>query len=105
MLNKLDAYPQQIIESNEIPDYYHLMPHYSDDVWTSSEAMKYIVQLDSDLQAYLYAYYNPYIYLINQLNEQHFLFMSDSLKDCYLNYNDLTNAQKQLCKYDYYYFL
>jgi hypothetical protein len=94
-----------IIENEYNPDFYKLPAIYNDEVWRSSEALKYIVQLDSDLQAELYAYYNPYILQINQIAEKDTVLAEETLRDCYFSFDNLLASEQRECNEKYYEYL
>lgn len=94
-----------IIENKQAPDYLKLPAIYNDEVWRSSEALKYIVQLDPLIQAELYAYYNPYIMLTNWTGEKETLLAEQNLKDCYFDFGSLSSSMQQDCRNNYYNFL
>ena len=94
-----------IIENKKDPDYFKLPAIYNDEVWRSSEALKYIVQLDPTLQAELYSYYNPYIMLTNWTGERGVKLAEQTLKDCYFSLDNLSSSRQQVCQKNYYNYL
>lgn len=95
----------KIIKEDSLPDYYHPSAVYNNDVWNSQEALKYIVQLDPELQAEIFSYYNPYLIQVNEINQKDILLTNDDLRFCYSDYEALTSLEKQKCKRVYYEFL
>ncbi|MDD3678961.1 MAG: hypothetical protein PHT36_01820 [Patescibacteria group bacterium] len=93
------------IKDSVAPDYYHPSATYNNDVWGSQEALKYIVQLDPDLQAELFSYYNPFILQVNETGQKDILLTNDALKNCYTEYESLNNLKKSACQRTYYNFL
>ena len=95
----------QAIKDGVAPDYYHPSAIYNNDVWSSQEALKYIVQLNSDLQAEIFSYYNPYLIQVNEISQKDILLTNDALKSCYVEYESLNNFKKSACQRAYYNFL
>ena len=93
------------IKDGVAPDYYHPSATYNNDVWNSGEVLKYIVQLDPDLQAEIFSYYNPFILQINEISQKDILLTNDALKSCYTDYENLNNLKKSVCRRSYYNFL
>lgn len=84
------------------PNYYRLVQRYSDKVWSNSEALKYILQLDPDIQAKLNIYFNYVVPSNNQFVDKSFELARMTLpQSCFDSLSKLDDSAKKVCSSSY----
>jgi hypothetical protein len=90
------------IKNNEKPNYYMPIQKYSDEVWGTSEALKYIIHLDPETQGKLYSYYSVIIRNTNLAIDQDRELSKEKLGECYFDFEKtLTKEKTDLCSLIY----
>jgi len=92
------------IEEGEPPNYYHTPRRYAREVWGTSEALKYIVQLDPEVQMKVTTYYAVTVDRHNEMIEKDVSLAEQKLSNCYFN-EGLNKIESEECKKWYHFFL
>ena len=93
------------IDQKEIPNVYYSPRRYSREVWGTSEALKYIVQLDPNVQPQITTYYTYLIDGYNDILTKDNNLMEQKLSGCYLDFDILDDQEQEKCIHWYQTFL
>jgi len=85
------------VREKQLPNYYHTPLKYISNVWQNSEAIKYTVELDPEIQGEIQIYYSSAIESANELVELDYRLQQSRLSDCYFSFEQLEETQKETC--------
>jgi len=94
----------KMLEEKETPSFYHTPKKYSREVWGTSEALKYIVQLDPEAQMKVTTYYTVIVDRHNEMIDKDVDLAKQRLSDCYFN-QKLGQKELKECNDWYHFFL
>lgn len=92
-------------KTNSMPNYFDYTNYYSDNFWNNTESIKYIVQLDPELQGLLVTYYEIVVKQSNAALLKNEQLKDDFLKDCYQGISKNLRLDIESCKEEYKTFL
>lgn len=104
--NNTLAENNRAIKNNDSANYFHSFSTYSRDLWEqSSDPLRYIGQLDSNIQSQISVLYTITFRAQNQMMSRLNNLADDQLKNCYFPKPDVSAAEKTTCLQAYQLFL
>jgi hypothetical protein len=86
------------MEKDEYVNYFYTSPHYSSDFWTqSSDSLRYVTQLDSDIQASIMLYYSLIIRNSNLLVNKSNNIINREYENCFNTYTEIDLLKSEEC--------